>query len=218
MLATMFLDSGLQLMCRLTKRMQNASLVHMSCKSLDAIGILQGGMDSELLAIAHTAEVYNPSASLDTVLRHPLELQSAYMEVTGSEPEFTSCHDRFCGTVDYIWFTPKVSCHSISNRHTFAERIFSACPAMTVTFKLVTLRAGLSICCHNAHSVQSCPSSSAQILLKCLQVGAVKVVPSSVLNPPAQYLVSNGLPTADFPSDHVSIVCDFHIVSHACAA
>lgn len=66
-------------------------------------------MDQEQLAIAHTRETYDPSLVIDSVLQHPLTLQSAYKEVTGSEPEFTSCHDRFCGTVDYIWYTPQVS-------------------------------------------------------------------------------------------------------------
>ncbi|DBA95369.1 TPA: hypothetical protein ACH3X3_013249 [Trebouxia sp. C0006] len=67
----------------------------------------RGGMAQQQLAIAHTREIYDPSAAMDNMLQHPLSLQSAYMEVTGSEPEFTSCHDRFCGTVDYIWYTPQ---------------------------------------------------------------------------------------------------------------
>lgn len=66
-------------------------------------------MDQEQLAIAHTREAYDPSTVIGNMLRHPLKLQSAYMEVAGAEPEFTSCHDRFCGTVDYIWYTPQVS-------------------------------------------------------------------------------------------------------------
>ncbi|DBA77493.1 TPA: Protein angel 1, variant 2 [Trebouxia sp. C0004] len=109
----------------------------------------RGGMDQQQLAIAHTQETHDPSAAIDNMLQHPLRLQSAYMEVAGSEPEFTSCHDRFCGTVDYIWYTP--------------------------------------------------------------QVGSANVRPVAVLNPPCQQFVSRGLPTADFPSDHVSVVCDFQI-------
>lgn len=74
-------------------------------------------MDQQQLAIAHTKETYDPSAAIDNVLQHPLKLQSAYMGVTGSEPEFTSCHDRFCGTVDYIWYTPQVSaCLSLTDK------------------------------------------------------------------------------------------------------
>lgn len=66
-------------------------------------------MDLGQLAIAHTMEVYNPTTALEPILRHPLQLQSAYMEVTGVEPTFTSSHLRFHGTVDYIWYTPEVS-------------------------------------------------------------------------------------------------------------
>jgi len=86
----------------------------------------QGGMDQQQLAIAHTREIYDPSAVIDNMLQHPLRLQSAYMDVTGSEPEFTSCHDRFCGTVDYIWYTPQVSTYlSLTDK--------SACHAETFT-------------------------------------------------------------------------------------
>lgn len=43
------------------------------------------------------------------VARHPLKLRSAYSEVTGSEPPYTTCHSKFLGTVDYMWYTPQVS-------------------------------------------------------------------------------------------------------------
>lgn len=90
-----------------------------SCNRVAVVGVschptLQGGMDLEQLAIAHTSGARTPTAALDPILRHPLQLQSAYMEVTGAEPAFTSSHNRFHGTVDYIWYTPQVSlssCH-----------------------------------------------------------------------------------------------------------
>ncbi|KAL3132842.1 hypothetical protein ABBQ38_006767 [Trebouxia sp. C0009 RCD-2024] len=41
------------------------------------------------------------------VARHPLKLRSAYSEVTGSEPPYTTCHSKFLGTVDYMWYTPQ---------------------------------------------------------------------------------------------------------------
>ncbi len=43
------------------------------------------------------------------VARHPLKLRSAYSEVTGGEPPYTTCHSKFLGTVDYMWYTPNVS-------------------------------------------------------------------------------------------------------------
>lgn len=42
------------------------------------------------------------------VATHPLDLRSAYVSVTGSEPDYTSAHRRFLGTVDYIWHTPSL--------------------------------------------------------------------------------------------------------------
>ena len=44
------------------------------------------------------------------VARHPLKLCSAYSEVTGNEPPYTTCHSKFLGTVDYMWYTPQVRC------------------------------------------------------------------------------------------------------------
>lgn len=38
------------------------------------------------------------------VARHPLRLQSAYRSVTGAEPLYTTVHDRYVGTVDYIFY------------------------------------------------------------------------------------------------------------------
>ena len=35
-------------------------------------------------------------------------MKSSYAALLGAEPEFTSCHGKFIGTVDYIWFTPQV--------------------------------------------------------------------------------------------------------------
>ncbi|BDA48472.1 probable protein angel homolog 2 at N-terminal half [Coccomyxa sp. Obi] len=40
------------------------------------------------------------------VARHPLgTLYSAYAQVLGSEPGFTSCHGRVIATLDYMWYT-----------------------------------------------------------------------------------------------------------------
>jgi len=36
------------------------------------------------------------------------ELLSAYRTVEGREPEFTTCHAKFVGTNDYIWYTPGI--------------------------------------------------------------------------------------------------------------
>lgn len=39
------------------------------------------------------------------IARHPLKLASAYHRVCGSEPAWTTCHDGYIGTVDFIFFT-----------------------------------------------------------------------------------------------------------------
>lgn len=49
-----------------------------------------------------------PSAQDLWIAEHPLPMQSSYATLLGAEPEFTTCHSKFIGTVDYIWFTPEV--------------------------------------------------------------------------------------------------------------
>lgn len=39
------------------------------------------------------------------IICHPLELASAYKHVLGSEPLWTTCHDGYVGTVDFVFFT-----------------------------------------------------------------------------------------------------------------
>lgn len=31
------------------------------------------------------------------------------LQVCGREPDYTTCHSKFLGTVDYMWYTPNVS-------------------------------------------------------------------------------------------------------------
>ena len=44
---------------------------------------------------------------VSSIVQHPLELHSAYRSVTGAEPLYTTVHDRYVGTVDYIFYTPQ---------------------------------------------------------------------------------------------------------------
>ena len=46
------------------------------------------------------------AAAGDRTARHDWTLRSAYATVAGGEPAYTSYHEKFCGTVDYMWFTP----------------------------------------------------------------------------------------------------------------
>ena len=43
------------------------------------------------------------------IVRHPLQLESTYYAVNGEEPFYTTAHDKYVGTVDYIFFTPSSS-------------------------------------------------------------------------------------------------------------
>ena len=45
------------------------------------------------------------SASDGHVARHALKVESAYLAVTGGEAAYTTCHDKFIGTVDLILYT-----------------------------------------------------------------------------------------------------------------
>eukprot|EP00897_Mesotaenium_endlicherianum_P009636 jgi/Mesen1/8700/ME000052S08127 len=87
------------------------------------------------------------------VARHPLRLQSAYAQANaphrsgGGEPQITSFHRRFCGTVDYIWHTQKLA----------PVRVLDMLPH---------------------HTLRRC----------------------------------GGLPSREWPSDHLALVCDFKFV------
>lgn len=46
-----------------------------------------------------------------------------------------------------------------------------------------------------------------------IQAGWARLAPTAVLLHPPDDIVKHGLPNAHFPSDHVSLVCDFAINS-----
>ena len=48
-----------------------------------------------------------PAPPADWVATHPLQLRSAYAEIAGTEPAFTTSHQKALKTVDYQWFTPQ---------------------------------------------------------------------------------------------------------------
>ena len=50
-----------------------------------------------------------PNAADLWIAEHPLPLTSSYNFLLGAEPDYTSCHGAFIGTVDYVWFTPEVN-------------------------------------------------------------------------------------------------------------
>jgi mRNA deadenylase 3'-5' endonuclease subunit Ccr4 len=52
-------------------------------------------------------ELEMAAGSENGVARHPLHLESAYLSVSGTEPLYTTAHDRYVGTVDYIFYSPQ---------------------------------------------------------------------------------------------------------------
>jgi mRNA deadenylase 3'-5' endonuclease subunit Ccr4 len=50
-------------------------------------------------------EIIMAVGSEDNILRHSLELESSYKFVLGEEPGFTTAHDKYVGTVDYIFYS-----------------------------------------------------------------------------------------------------------------
>lgn len=72
-------------------------------------GLMQRGFDRQQLAVAHTSQVSaQQQYDQSPVVQHPVTMYSAYAQVTGAEPDYTSCHDKFFGTVDYIWYSAQV--------------------------------------------------------------------------------------------------------------
>ncbi|CAL8463659.1 g3193 [Coccomyxa elongata] len=75
---------------------------------LDAASVGIGRrLKSGRLAPIRSGDIAGGSLDLEAwVARHPLgTLCSAYAQVLGSEPGFTSCHGRVIATLDYIWYT-----------------------------------------------------------------------------------------------------------------
>lgn len=75
---------------------------------------------------------------------HPLRVDSAYRAVTGAEPHYTTCHDKFIGTVDFLWYSGRL-------------------------------------------------------------------VPVGVFQPPPLQMLQSALPSLSWPSDHISLICDFEL-------
>ena len=85
---------------------------------------LQRGFDRQQLAIAHTCQVYaQQQYDQSSVVQHPLSMYSAYAQVTEAEPDYTSCHDKFFGTVDYIWYSTQVWCKPVKHHKVHMQKL-----------------------------------------------------------------------------------------------
>ncbi|GLI66132.1 hypothetical protein VaNZ11_009863 [Volvox africanus] len=161
---------------------------------------------AELLAVTEAA-----------VLRHPLHLRSAYAAVDeqGREPLFTTMHARYVGTVDFVWYTPGdeqaggggggggegeggggsssrsrgADCRSMEG----IEKGSSAAEAETEA-EAETGQGG------GGGGRRDSPGSH-----------GFHLTPVRVLHPPNPLSYPYGMPCADWPSDHVSLVVDFRL-------
>lgn len=99
------------------------------------------------------------------------------------EPQWTTCHARYMGTVDYVWYSPH--CHSAAA---------SACQGAGEEGR--GLRAGAGA---KAEAVPQAVLPAAAVSLRAVQ---------ALLPPDARYL-PRGIPSPGLPSDHISLLCDF---------
>jgi mRNA deadenylase 3'-5' endonuclease subunit Ccr4 len=66
-------------------------------------------LDELRTAIGECEAARDAGAAAAAVARHPLALRSAYAAAAGREPLFTTLHDRYVGTVDYLFYTPEAA-------------------------------------------------------------------------------------------------------------
>ncbi|KAL4425811.1 hypothetical protein ABPG75_009827 [Micractinium tetrahymenae] len=99
------------------------------------------------------------SSSGPPMARHPLQLESTYRAVTGREAAYSTCHDKFIGCVDYMWFTPGGS-----------------------------------------------------------EAAPWRLLPVATLCPPPAETLHCALPSPAWPSDHISLVCDYALLPGVVAA
>ncbi|GAB4817059.1 hypothetical protein N2152v2_004105 [Parachlorella kessleri] len=124
----------------------------------------------------------------DAVVSCPLHVESAYHAAASQEPLFTTCHDKFIGTVDYIWYTPHTPTLEPGSKDSPAA---AAGPA-----------GGSSKGSRGRSAGRAGSAGGARFALR----------PLGVLQPPSLQSLATGLPSGAWPSDHVSLVADFALV------
>ena len=64
------------------------------------------GWQLEHLSTAMGTAMKRFTSMVECVATHPLQVRSAYAEVAGAEPAFTTSHGKALKTVDFQFFTP----------------------------------------------------------------------------------------------------------------
>lgn len=104
------------------------------------------------------------------------------------EPLFTTCHDKFIGCVDYIWFTPTPQQAQQAQQQAQEQQGgpgSSGAPGGSA----------------DAASGSQVPQQG--------EAPRFTLRPLSVLQPPPLQSLRTGMPCGAWPSDHVSLLADF---------
>ncbi|GAX73472.1 hypothetical protein CEUSTIGMA_g924.t1 [Chlamydomonas eustigma] len=139
---------------------------------------------------------------------HGLSFASAYHEVCGQEPAFTTCHNRYIGTVDYLWYSKEAVQEAVQEAGEGHLRDKSSLDNLVDSNQQVHINrhvdesvGGLSALFHTSTAGGSLPCVAHK--------GIMELLPVRVLLPPDARALPHGLPNPGWPSDHVSLVCDF---------
>ncbi|EFJ41128.1 hypothetical protein VOLCADRAFT_98932 [Volvox carteri f. nagariensis] len=134
------------------------------------------------------------------VVRHPLQLRSAYAAVDEQErePIFTTLHARYVGTVDFVWYTP-------------GDPDFGGAAARGEAEAPGAPGVGGS-----AGGAAASSSGNGRIDANAFSghgtgTRGFSLKPVRVLQPPDPLSYPYGMPCTDWPSDHVSLAVDFRL-------
>ena len=135
------------------------------------------------------------------------------MQVLGVEPQYTSCHGKFIGTVDYVWYTPQpLSWHPGSGHQHALTLPLREGPEMPLPLDL-----GLQTPLRLVGPVQTPTVDRATAEADTTQghdatcASLLRAV--RVLLPPPLDSLHCGLPSPEWASDHISLLVDFEFMA-----
>ena len=135
------------------------------------------------------------------------------MQVLGVEPQYTSCHGKFIGTVDYVWYTPQpLSWHPRSGHQDAPTLPLREGPGMPLR-----LESGLQTPLQLGGPVQTPTVDRATAEADTTHghdatcASLLRAV--RVLLPPPLDSLHCGLPSPEWASDHISLLVDFEFMA-----
>lgn len=157
------------------------------------------------------------------MLVSPLQMRSAYRAASGADPPYTSSVSQGMKTVDYVLYTPEpLPCDTArpgdSGAAALRHRAVATPSSPGVDRCAVPAAGGGEAAAAQRDSPRpggaggaggggpvtqgGCGGAGAR-------GGAWRLWPQAVLMPPPEGMAQHGMPTADLPSDHVSLVVRF---------